>query len=145
MTKSSVMRNLSFALHSLIFLLFLYSGVIKLLGFDLFVNNLDKSLFFSNINTYYIAGSIVFIEFLIPILLFFDKTAKFGYSVSFLLLLAFTAYIILMFNFSPYMPCSCGGLIEILTWKQHIIFNIIFMTMLLYLIFTKPYPKPTTS
>jgi hypothetical protein len=39
----------------------------------------------------------------------------------------FTAYIIAMFIVAPEMPCSCGGIIQQLSWKQHIVFNCIFI------------------
>lgn len=117
----------------LIFLLFLYSAVSKASTFEIFVNNLDKSLFFETFNTSYLAKAVIIVEFVIPILLFFKSTEKAGYIISFLLLLLFTGYIFLMYAFSPFMPCSCGGLIGQLSWSQHIIFNIIFMIMSLYM------------
>lgn len=131
-------------LQGLVFILFLYSGFTKVLRFDLFVNNLDKSVFLEQLNTHVIAILIISIEFLIPALLLFRSTLNAGYQISFFLLLIFTGYILLILNFSPYIPCSCGGLIEYLSWKQHIVFNCVFLLILLYLIFSgkKNNPKP---
>jgi hypothetical protein len=36
----------------------------------------------------------------------------------------FTAYIITILNFSEYIPCSCGGILQNMTWKTHLVFNI---------------------
>ena len=36
----------------------------------------------------------------------------------------FTLYIIDMMTFDKYLPCSCGGIIETLTWAQHLCLNI---------------------
>jgi hypothetical protein len=35
----------------------------------------------------------------------------------------FTTYIILILNFSSFIPCSCGGILEKLGWTEHLIFN----------------------
>jgi hypothetical protein len=45
---------------------------------------------------------------------------------SLLLMIGFTLYIILLLRFSSDLPCSCGGILEQLTWPQHIVFNSIF-------------------
>jgi len=124
-------------LQCLVFFLYLYSGITKTMGFGLFVNSLDKSLFFSDFNTKFIGTSVIAAEFAIPVLLFFESTALYGYLLSFLLLLLFTAYIVLMFQLSPFLPCSCGGLIEALSWRQHIFFNLAFMGISLLLFFNK--------
>ncbi|SDO58114.1 hypothetical protein SAMN05421820_116121 [Pedobacter steynii] len=125
--------------HYLIFILFLYSAFSKANKFELFVNNLDKSPFFANTYTSYIAIIVIAIEFLIPILLFSNRTTKLGYLLSFLLLFMFTGYIIMMMTLSPYLPCTCGGLLEVLSWNQHIYFNLFFMAIsfMLYSFFTE--------
>lgn len=122
-------------LHGSIFVLFLYSAVNKTLKFDGFVNELDKSIFFGNLNTTLMAAVIVALEYVIPALLFFNSSSKLGYMLSFFLLAIFTIYIVLLFKFSPYLPCSCGGLIESLSWSQHLLFNLIFMAISGFLIF----------
>ena len=115
------------AFHYSIFIVFLYSAISKSMNVELFINNLDKSPFFFNLNTKFLAFLIITIEFLIPGVLFFESTSKIGYISSFFLLFVFTGYILMMIVFSPYLPCSCGGLIEHLSWNQHIYFNILFM------------------
>lgn len=124
-------------LQCLVFFLFLYSGITKTIGFGLFVNSLDKSLFFNDFNTRGIGIAVITAEFAIPLLLFFESTVLYGYLLSFLLLLLFTAYILLMFMLSPFLPCSCGGLIESLSWGQHIVFNLVFIGISLLLFFNK--------
>ena len=71
-------------LQSLVFFLFLYSGITKTIGFGLFVNALDKSLFFNDFNTRFIGIFVIAAEFAIPVLLFFESTALYGYLLSFL-------------------------------------------------------------
>nr|WP_236951550.1 MauE/DoxX family redox-associated membrane protein [Mariniflexile sp. TRM1-10] len=52
------------------------------------------------------------------------------------LMSTFSAYIFIMINFSPNVPCSCGGILEQLNWKEHLYFNLLFVflgTVALYL------------
>jgi hypothetical protein len=39
----------------------------------------------------------------------------------------FTTYIVIILNFSENIPCSCGGILENMTWGQHLVFNCIFI------------------
>ena len=34
-----------------------------------------------------------------------------------------------MITYSPYLPCSCGGLIDFLTWNEHLALNISLTTI----------------
>jgi len=67
------------------------------------------------------------IELCIALLLFIPATAKAGMTAGVSLLLLFTAYIIYMITTDPNLPCSCGGVIQQLSWKQHIVFNLFFI------------------
>ncbi len=74
----------------------------------------------------------------IILLLLFKSTRIAGYWGSALLLLVFTAYISLVkLSYFGRIPCSCGGIISGLSWTQHLLFNILFLTLsLLGLSFT---------
>jgi hypothetical protein len=41
----------------------------------------------------------------------------------------FTTYIIIITRFSPYVPCSCGGVLQKLGWTEHLVFNIVFVVL----------------
>lgn len=60
-------------------------------------------------------------------LLFSERFRKTGLWLSFLLLLFFTVYISIMLLSGLNLPCTCGGLISKLGWRQHLIFNTFFM------------------
>jgi hypothetical protein len=60
-------------------------------------------------------------------LLFSERFRKTGLWLSFLLLFSFTVYIAMMLLSGLRLPCTCGGLISKLGWRQHIIFNAFFM------------------
>jgi hypothetical protein len=44
----------------------------------------------------------------------------------------FTTYIYIILNFSVFIPCSCGGVLEELSWTQHLIFNICFISIAIF-------------
>lgn len=114
-------------LISLLFIvLFVYAATSKLLDFGTFKIQLGQSPF---ISTYadWIAWGIPLIEFTIIGLLLFSRTLLLAFYASLLLMSLFTIYIILVLNFSNDIPCSCGGILQTLSWKEHMIFNMIFI------------------
>jgi hypothetical protein len=42
---------------------------------------------------------------------------------------AFTGYIGFMLLSNIELPCSCGGVISSLSWKNHLVFNILFLLL----------------
>jgi hypothetical protein len=47
-----------------------------------------------------------------------------GIYGAFGLMLIFTFYIAYMIGFAAQLPCSCGGVLKEMSWKQHLFFNI---------------------
>lgn len=52
-----------------------------------------------------------------------------GLYASFVLMLSFTIYIAAMLLFGSDIPCSCGGVLEELSWPAHIVFNSVFVLL----------------
>jgi hypothetical protein len=50
-----------------------------------------------------------------------------GLYLSFALMTLFSVYILVITNYSSNVPCSCGGILEKMTWNQHLIFNLAFL------------------
>jgi hypothetical protein len=44
-------------------------------------------------------------------------------------MILFTTYIVIILNFSSFVPCSCGGILEKLGWTAHLIFNVVFIVL----------------
>jgi hypothetical protein len=65
-------------------------------------------------------------EIITSIFLIFKRTRLAGLYLSFFLMLLFTGYVFIMLRYSSYLPCSCGGVLSMMTWKQHFIFNLVF-------------------
>lgn len=59
------------------------------------------------------------------------RTKKWGFYASLGLLLLYTIYLVSMVSEFTHLqlPCTCGGVISTLTWRQHIFFNLFFISL----------------
>lgn len=112
-------------------ILFLYTGVAKLLDFDLFQEQLSESPVMEPVAPV-VAWGLPIVEFIVSLLLFFPKYRLKGLYAAFILMVLFTAYVGLLLAISKELPCSCGGIIEELSWQGHLIFNssLIFLSLI---------------
>ena len=116
-------------LASLLILLFVYASVSKWLDFNTFIGQMDNQPF-PNWMTPALVWIIPCSEILISLLLMFSKTQQLGFYAAFVLMLLFTLYTALvLLNVFGRVPCSCGGIIEKLNWKQHLVFNLFFASV----------------
>jgi hypothetical protein len=115
-------------ISSLLIILFIYTSLSKLSAYDNFTAQLSKSPFITAYANS-IAWSIPTVEILISLLLVIKKTQLIGLYASFFLMSLFTAYLIIMLNFSYHIPCSCGGVLQYLSWNGHIAFNAFFIAI----------------
>ncbi len=122
-------RELTINVISLLFIvLFVYAAISKLLDFETFTVQLAQSPLLSAY-TGVIAWVVPGLEILIAVLLTIPKYRIPALYASFTLMVMFTAYIYIILNFSDFIPCSCGGVLEKLSWTQHFIFNIVFIIL----------------
>jgi hypothetical protein len=114
-------------LISLLFIiLFVYAAFGKLADFDKFQIQLGQS----PLLTPYVdlvSWTIPFIEIWIAFLLVSDKTRLLGMVSAFSLMVLFTFYILAITHYSYFIPCSCGGVLQHMSWDQHLVFNLIFV------------------
>ena len=112
----------------LLVFLFVYAAFSKLFNYTDFKNQLSKSPL---IHSLYEPVSIILplTEIVTAVLLCIESTRKTGLVLSFILMTLFTLYIIYMLLFEKHLPCSCGGVLKQMTWKQHLVFNIFFTAL----------------
>lgn len=115
-------------INCLFIILFIYAATSKLLTFENFKIQLEKSPFISNYAGW-LAWCIPISEYLISGLFLFPKYIRPAYYGSLILMSLFTSYIFFVLNFSASKPCSCGGIIAKLGWKEHLVFNLIFIVL----------------
>lgn len=104
-------------------LLFFYAAISKIMDFENFQVQIGQSPLLTSFANF-IAYSVIIVEILVCFLLVFPKTNILGHYSSLSLMSAFTVYIYIILNYSEYVPCSCGGVLEKMSWTQHLVFNI---------------------
>ncbi|MBT1701501.1 hypothetical protein KK083_31705 [Fulvivirgaceae bacterium PWU4] len=121
----------SVALDIIVFLfmvLFIYAAATKLFEYKEFEAQIGKSPLITKY-----AGTLAWlvpgIELITAAMLFVPHFRLVGLYASFSLMFGFTAYIIFILTFSPYVPCSCGGILSAMGWTAHLVFNIAFMLL----------------
>lgn len=121
------LKNIVVAVVSYLYvLLFVYAAVSKLLDFENFQVQLGQSPLLSAFAGY-VAWLVPAVEILISLLLVIPRFRKIGLLASYILMIMFTAYIYIILNYSSFIPCSCGGVLEKMSWNEHLIFNVVFV------------------
>ena len=118
--------NIIYIVAILHILLFSYAATSKLLDFQNFQVQLGQSPLLS---AFAVPVSVIVpvVEFILVLLLLFSKSRLIGLYGSFALMTMFSAYIIIILNFSSFTPCSCGGILEKMSWNEHLVFNMVFV------------------
>jgi uncharacterized membrane protein YphA (DoxX/SURF4 family) len=109
-------------------LLFMYAAASKLLDFENFQVQLGQSPLLSAF-AWWVSRFVPIIEFGIVLLLSVPKWRYFGLFASLGLMSMFTSYIFIVLHFSSFVPCSCGGILEKMSWNAHLVFNIAFVVL----------------
>jgi hypothetical protein len=118
--------NAAFFISILLIFLFAYTGSSKLLDSKGFAAVLSKIPLIGR-GAGIVAILLPLAELLIALLLLFERTRLIGLYASLVLLSIFTVYLVYMVLAVPKLPCSCGGVIGTMSWKQHIVFNAVFV------------------
>jgi uncharacterized membrane protein YphA (DoxX/SURF4 family) len=129
--NSSIQIRKKFIIEVICFLfifLFVYAAFSKLTDFNKFKAQLGQSPMLTAYASL-VAFAIPISEVLISIMLVISKLRLLALYMSFSLMTMFTTYIIAITNFSEFVPCSCGGVLQNMTWNQHLLFNIFFMLL----------------
>ena len=119
MKKQLIIDIISF----LLILLFVYAGVSKLADYQKFRVEIGKSPLITSFASW-VAWFVPTIEIIISLMLATRKWRLWALYASFSLMVMFTVYIISILKFSSYIPCSCGGILQDMTWGEHLKFNI---------------------
>ncbi|MFC4384142.1 MauE/DoxX family redox-associated membrane protein [Chryseobacterium bernardetii] len=116
-------KIIPFAVSIFFVILFCYTTISKVLDFENFQVQISKSPLLNG-SLQFLPYTIIIVEVLIAGLLCYRKTRNIGLLGSFVLMLLFTGYIVLILSTSNNLPCSCGGILEKMSWHQHLYFNI---------------------
>jgi len=126
MSKKQVMIE---CVAALLIVLFLYASLSKFLDFKTFIGEMNNQPM-PNSWTPFLVWIIPCSEVAIALALLFEYTRLLGLYASLVLMALFTVYTLsILLHFFSYIPCSCGGIIKKLTWKQHLMFNLFFVAL----------------
>ncbi len=129
MKSRSFFVGIYIVLVSLLFImLFVYAAISKILDFENFNLQIGLSPILGT-TAGWMPYIVLFTELATVVLLIFKRTRMLGLFASFSLMYLFTLYIYIMLTYSSYLPCSCGGILEKMTWKQHLLFNSILLML----------------
>ncbi len=112
---------------ALFVILFVYAAASKLLDYQNFKAQLGRSPLLARFWNW--VWLVPVIELIISGMLPVPKMRLPALYASFSLMTMFTAYIFAITHFSEYVPCSCGGVLQKMSWTQHLWFNISFIIL----------------
>lgn len=116
---------------ALLIVLFLYAALSKL---DTYAEFRDQLRMHEILKPYagFISWALPTIEILVSALLFLPISRFAGFIGSLVLMIMFTIYIAGMLLWDSNLPCSCGGVLKHLSWKDHLVFNIFFLALAIF-------------
>jgi uncharacterized membrane protein YphA (DoxX/SURF4 family) len=120
-------RRVTIEVISLLFiLLFVYASVSKLLDYEKFSIQIGQSPLLTGFGGS-IPWLVIAVELIVSVMLAVPRMRLIAFFGAFSLMVMFTAYIYAVLHFSPFVPCSCGGVLEKLGWSEHLVFNGVFV------------------
>ena len=124
MKKPALLNTLVLVTALLFILLFTYTAVNKLLRFDGFAYSIRRIPGIP-LPPRLVAGLVISAELVAVLLLLVNQLRKWGLLLCAVLMILFSGYIIYMLAVDKNLPCSCGGILRELSWRQHLVLNII--------------------
>lgn len=103
--------------------LFGYTAYEKIIDHERFMNGIAKVELIGKF-ALLISWAVPIVEALIAVLVLIPDTAKIGLWGFFGMMVIFSVYILIALIWASELPCQCGGVIETLTWTEHLWFNI---------------------
>lgn len=121
-------------------LLFIYAAVSKLLDFENFQVQLGQSPLLSAYASW-VSYFVPLVELVVAVFLVVNPWRFVGLLASLMLMVMFSSYIFIVLHYTSFVPCSCGGILEKMSWNQHLVFNLFFVLLaLLALVFYSGLP-----
>jgi putative oxidoreductase len=109
---------------ALLVTVFFYAALSKILDQQKFVIQMGLSpLPVMKIAAPFLSWFLPAVELIAVVLLLPYRTRLKGLYLSLALFIVFEVYIGAMLLSGLHLPCTCGGLISKMTWKQHLLFN----------------------
>jgi putative oxidoreductase len=135
--KTPATETISEIIVGLVILLFVYAAVSKLANFDLSRRQMLIQVFPLWLSAI-LVWAIPLAELIAATMLLFSNTMLRGLYLSCLLMTVFTGYIALvLLHLFKKVPCSCGGILQHMSWETHLVFNAVFLILIIVTIILK--------
>ena len=108
--------------------LFVYTAYSKFKTIEDFKSILSHSPLIGRYGAF-IAWSIPVLETVISLFLVIPNLKKIGLYASMFIMIFFTLFLTYGIFSGSKLPCNCGGVISMMTWTQHIWFNLVFIML----------------
>lgn len=135
-----------YLIHSiriLLIFLFAYVATSKIIDYQKFSVQLQQSPILTNFSRE-IAIAVPVVELILVLFLVTDRFMNLAFYGCYSLMVIFTSYITVIIWFSDTIPCSCGGILEQMSWNQHLVFNV-FISVFTIIAILLNRPKETTN
>ena len=119
---------------SLFIVIFGYTAITKLAEREAFLRTMERSPLLGGFSSF-LSWFIPITEIAACFLLFFPQSRKRGILFSLFLLMALTLYLMYTLLYADHLLCSCGGVISVFTWFEHLIFNLFLLALLVVALF----------
>ncbi len=133
-------NSLAWVRYLLLFL-FVYTATDKILSPGLFANDLLKARYLDIEVLPWLIWLVPFLECLVVLLLFFNRSVRIGLAIGLGLMSVFTWHLLILWRSNPNSPCACGGFIDEIPAPFHLVLNILVMILILSAIVFSESPK----
>ena len=132
--NNKIKKNTAEIIYLFLIFFFCYTAFNKLLNIEAFRTNLMKTSIFNEFYANLISVTVICFEIVIILVLYFRKTL--GLLILSFTLITFTVYISYL-NFKGfYEVCGCGGILNGLSYKFHLLINILLLVFSIYSYYT---------
>lgn len=113
---------------ALLIVLFVYTACTKLMEHQRFFLAMKKNPLIEEYAGF-LSWWVPLSELCIATMLVLPRQRRAGLLASAITMAIFSVYVIYMVSTFTDLPCTCGGIIQQMTWQQHVVFNITFTTL----------------
>lgn len=128
MRRNSKMIRADEIVSAIFIILFTYTAINKIIDYPTFRIALVQSPVLEHYADF-TAIAVPVVELAIVAMLVVAATRKAGLCACFVLMIVFTLYITCLMLFASSMPCNCGGILKALSWKSHLVVNILLVCL----------------
>lgn len=119
-------NNITSSVAYMLIFLFAYTAYSKITDHATFAGALSRSVLLTQYAAL-LAWLVPAAEILAAALLIAPATRRAGLYASLILMTVFTAYLAYMLLSGSRLPCECGGVISGMSWRQHLVLNVVFI------------------